>query len=634
MTQGFLRSIFGLALLAALLVATALNIWQTDRLERRVIDLSDRVGAVEGGTGAVRVSGTPERVAGEPDYIQAAYADPANLVVRQVPYLPDGAPRGGLLRLKLGQDPKGLNFLVENGNDTTEIKAYTTLNLLSYHRLDTSKFAGELAYHVSTPDAGKTYVFKLRQDIVWHEPAVDWTTGRYEWLRGEHRVTARDVVFMLDLLMNPQVAGAAPLRSYFEGHVSHRAIDDYTVELVFQEPKFSQWMILQDIFPVPEFLYAFDESGVRYDASVLGQRFQDHWYNPKALGCGPYRFVAYEPGVKIELERAPRFPLGGDAHDRIIFEILKDQSSWARKLRTKELHLSQLQPGQYRSEVLEGGPESPFNNGQLQRGEYWEHSWFYIGWNAEKPWFKDRRVRWAMSHAFPAQRLLEEVFMGLGELTTGPMPAFLPFYDKSIPAVPFDLARAAALLDEAGWKDSNGDGIRDQQVGGTHVEFDFTLLVYGSSDEYKTLGNIYKEELAKIGIKMTVRPADWAVQLKMIDDREFDATTMAWVGSPDVDFFQIWHSSQADVPKGSNRVGFKNAAADVLIEKLQREFAYGERVRLAKEFHKLLYDEQPYTFFFTRKRVAFWQPELQNVSFSPTRPYMNPRPWFLARTGP
>ncbi len=643
MTKGFFRSLIGLGLLALLLVVTAINVWQSERIERNQIKLQQRVDAVEkqleegvvvkaGGASAATMGAPTGGIhpVPEPDYITAAYNDSANLLVRDSPYLPSNAEQGSVLNLKFGSNPKGFNFLAENGADVQEIQKYVSMFLVKYYKEDPSKFAGDLAYKMVTPDDHLTYVFSLRRDVYWHEPAVDMADERYAWLKGDHQVTAHDMVFMMDMLMNEQVSGAAPLRSYFDGLDSYRAIDDFTFEVKFKEKKFSQYMILDSIYPMPKFLYAFDEDGDAYEESILGQRFQDHWYNPRALGCGPYRFLRYEPGVVIEMERAPRYPIGGNAHQRVVISILRDQSSWPRKLRTGELHLSQLQPGQYRSEVLMGEPDSPFKDGTLQAGEFWTHSYFYIGWNADKPWFGDKNVRWAMSHAFNAELLLEEVFMDLGSRTTGPMPNFLPFYDKSIPAVPFDLDKAAELLEGAGWTDTNGNGIRDKEVDGQRREFEFTLTVYGSSDEYKTVGNIFKEDLAKVGVAMTVRPMDWANLLKKVDDRDFDAVTLAWVSSPQVDFYQIWHSSQADVAKGSNRVGFRNPEADEIIVALQREFDHDERVRLAHAFHKLTYDEQPYTFFYTRKRKVYWQPELKNVKFSKTRPYMNPRPWFLA----
>ncbi|MCO4770431.1 MAG: hypothetical protein KDA24_10415 [Deltaproteobacteria bacterium] len=643
MTQGLLKSIFGLALLAILIVVTVLNIWQTDRTEKKQIELIDRVGQIEktlekglpaaGSAAAASPSGGIFGVA-EPSYITEAFRDPNNVLVRDAAWLPPVAEGGGTLNLKFGSDPKGFNFVAENGADVSEIQKYVSMFLIKYHRTDPAKKAADLAYSLVISEDKKTFTFKLREDVYWHEPAVDFGTGDYDWLKGDQKVTANDMVFMLDMLMNPQVAGAAPIRSYFESLESYKAIDDYTLEIKWSEAKYTHLMIMHSIYPVPEFIYAFDEQGNRYDESVLGQRFQDHWYNPRAIGCGPYRFVTFEPGVKIELERDPRFPLGGNAHDTIMIRILKDQNAWARLLRTGELHLSQLQPGQYRSEVLEGAPESPFKDGTLQGGEFWTHSYFYIGWNSDKPWFGDKQVRWAMSHAFNAELLLEDVFMGLGERVTGPMPTInAPYYDDSLPAIPFDLDKAAQLLEGSGWVDSNENGIRDKTVDGQLVEFEFDLTVYGSSDEYKTLGNIYKEDLAKVGVKMNVRPMEWSNLLKRVDDREFDAVTLAWVSSPDVDFYQIWHSTQADIPKGSNRVGFRNPKADEIIEALQREFDYDERVRLANSFHRLVYEEQPYTFFYTRKRKVYWQRQLESVTFGKVRPYMNPRPWFLASAG-
>jgi len=363
----------------------------------------------------------------------------------------------------------------------------------------------------------------------------------------------------------------------------------------------------------------------------LGSRVADHWYNPNAIGAGPYRFVTFEPGVKIEIERDPRWPLSGNAFDKILFQILTDQNTYPRKLRTGELHLSGLSPSQYRTEVLEGKDNSPFKDGTLKSDEYWSHTYYYIGWNAITPYFNDKRVRQAMTHAFNADVLLNDVMMGLGQRCTGPMPAFLPFYDKSLEPYAFDLERSKQLLEEAGWTDSDGNGIRDKEVDGSRIDFKFNLMIYGSSKEYKTIGDIFKEDLAKVGIKLNIQPMEWSNLLKKVNAREFDAVTLAWVSSPDVDFRQIWHSSQVDKPKSSNYVSFQSEEGDKIIEELEVTFDFDKRVELANKFHQLLYDEQPYTFFYTRKSQYFWQPELQNAQAQLVRPYLNPRPWFLSQ---
>ena len=262
------------------------------------------------------------------------------------------------------------------------------------------------------------------------------------------------------------------------------------------------------------------------------------------------------------------FPLGGNGFKSIIFQIIGEDQQRIRKMKTNQLHYTGLSPSQYRVEVLEGEEDSPFKDGTFGHEEYWTHTYFYIGWNNNTVYFSDKRVRQAMSHAFNADMLLNDVMMGLGKRATGPIPAFLPYYNNNLPAIPFDLEKATALLKEAGWEDRDGNGIVEREVDGQMVEFEFTLTIFGSSKEYKTIGDIFKEDLAKIGVKMNVQPTEWSLLLKKTNSKEFDAVTLAWVSGPDVDFRQIWHSSQADVPQSSNYISFKNEEADKIIEAL------------------------------------------------------------------
>jgi ABC-type transport system substrate-binding protein len=637
MTRSFLFSLLTLVVLVVLLLVTSINVWQMNRTERRIIDMERRVTSIERGVenGAFS-SGTAAGPSGgifgvpTPTYVTEALQSPGNILVADpMPILPPDAKQGGTLYVHFGSNPKGFNVLAENGADVQELYAYLSTPLIQRQRTDPSKWEPGLAYSMVTPDEGLTYTFKLREDFVWQKPIVDDPEG-FAWLEGEHKVTAHDVKFMMDMVMNDQVTGSAPLRSYYEKLESYRAVDDFTFEIKFSDKEFAQRTVaLPALMPIPEFLYAFDPFGERYEEEIIGQKFQEHWYK-LGIGCGAYQMTESESGVKIVLERHAAYPLGGNAFDKVVYRILPDQNAPPRMLRTKELHLAQLQPGQYRTEVLNGDADSPFKNGELSAGEWWTHSFFYIGWNMRKPLFKDKRVRQAMSHAFNGDKMLDDVFLGLGERCTGPMPTFLPFYDKGVPGYNFDLDRAAALLAESGWVDSNDDGIRDKMIDGQKKEFVFDLVVYGNSDEYTTLGSIFSEDLAQIGVKMNVKPMEWSLLLKKVNDREFDAVTLAWVSSPDVDFNQIWHSTQADMPKSSNHVGFKNDEADAIIEEMKTAFEFRDRVDLAHRFHNLLHDEQPYTFFYTRKRAGYWQPELSNVQFAKTRPYKNHQPWFLA----
>jgi len=635
-SRSYLRSLAGLSLISVLLVLTVVNLWQRSRTEDRLEQLVDRIGSLEtklGGEGAERVDRPSGGVWGvdQPDYILAAMEDRANMLEWDADArLPDEAGQGGTLVLHFGSNPGGFNVIADKGTDVAELGTFTLPLLIDRHRGDTRKFAPWFAYSMVSPDDGLTYVFRLREDLVWQEPRVDYASGGFDWLRGERRVTAHDVVFMLDMTLDPQVTGAAPMRSYLEELDGYHAIDDFTFEIRFKQRQFSQRsVVLTSLWPMPEHLYAYDETGQRYDPEILGARFQDHWYE-MILGCGPYLMTDFETGSYITLERNPRWPLGNNAFDKIVYLVLGDQNQPPRKLRTGELHLAYLQPGQYRTEVLEGPPDSPFKDGTLVQGEWWEYAWYYIGWNTRRVPFDDKRVRQAMSYAFDGDRMLEEVFLGLGLRNSGPLPQFMPYIDQTIEPWPFDLAASAALLDEAGWTDTDGDGIRDKEIDGERRPFEFDLVVYAQSNEYRTLATLFKEDLARVGVRVNIRSLEWGLLIKeVMADRNFDAVTLSWSGGPDPDFNQIWHSKQADLPRSSNFIGFADPEADRIIEQMAVTFDYDERIRLAHEFHALLAEEQPYTFFYTRKRPVFWQPALKNVRFGLVRPYRDHRAWYF-----
>ena len=348
--------------------------------------------------------------------------------------------------------------------------------------------------------------------------------GQYDWLQegtscreghfvnGRCRVTAHDVIFMLDMMMNTQVAGAAPLRAYFKDLESYEATSDFELKLQFKSKTYKNDLVSKWLFPIGELLYGYDEEGEAFDKAVIGTKFQEHWYNPKGLGSGPYRFVEFKPGEYIKLERDPLFPMGGNNFDEIMIRIVKDENQPPRMLQNGDLHIATMSKAQYRKNYLEAKPDSPFKDGTLKSGEYDSHGYTYIGWNADTPLFNDKRVRLAMTHSFNADRFLDEVFLNLGERTTGPLSTNLPHYASSLMPIPFDLNKAKALLDEAGWIDSDGDGTRDKIVDGVKMDFEFTFTIIANAATYKTIGDIFKEDLAN-GIKMSLRPR-WANFLK------------------------------------------------------------------------------------------------------------------------
>jgi peptide/nickel transport system substrate-binding protein len=117
-----------------------------------------------------------------------------------------------------------------------------------------------------------------------------------------------------------------------------------------------------------------------------------------------------------------------------------------------------------------------------------------------------------------------------------------------------------------------------------------------------------------------------------MEEKKFDAFTGAWSLPWTPDLYQVWHSSQADVPKGSNRVGFRNKRADKLIEQLRASVDKPERTRLLREFHHILQDEQPYSFLFLPRFAYCHRRGLEGIGYAKVRPVANVLPWWNSRS--
>lgn len=590
------------SLLTLILGVSVLHTCQLDRIEQRLRAMEGRPGPSASPTAAAAArSPSPEEL--------AALADPRNLLkpMGRTLVRAQTVVRGGTLRVETGSDPRGMNVYLGTGADLVEYDRYFNNRLAARSPENPDQYTPELAISVITPDQGLSYEISLRPRVLWQPAVVDAANPRYAWLQGEHELTSADYQFLFQLIATPEVNGRiTSLRNYFEALERFEVIDRYRFRVVMKERLATTLPSILDLPPIPRWIFAFDEDGKPLDPKSWGKQINEHWHAQRAVGTGPYRFESWVPGVKFELVKNPQYFGEPPGFDRVLIRIVKDQSSWPRLLKTGELDLIRLQPEQYKTEVL-GATGPILGEPRIKAARQPELGYFYIGWNEARPFFADKRVRQALTLALDRESIVKNVFYGLGQVTSGPFGRQHSCYDQRIAPMPFDPGLAAKKLDEAGWVDSDGDGIRDKQIGDRRVPFDFTLLIYGNSNEWETIASIYRESLAKLGVKMTPVALEWTTMLKRMDDREFDAFSGAWILTWDVDLQQTWHSKEADRPQSSNRIGYKSAEADTIIEALRRELDDTKRTALCHRFHALLHEEQPYTFLYQRERsVLYW----------------------------
>lgn len=438
-----------------------------------------------------------------------------------------------------------------------------------------------------------SYTFKIRKGVTFHDG---------------HPLSAEDVKFTFDKMMEP-TTDCADLRNYFQDFSSCNLVDADTVRFVATKPFFLHEIMLGDFTVIPKHIYSVGD-------------FNNHPNNRAPIGSGPYKLEKWDTGQQLVFTRNHEYwgdALGMGGHiEKFVWRIITDDNAAMQSALRGDIDSIPLLPKDWTTDAASPEFEKQFNKIMFDQPAFW-----YMGWNQKRPFFADKRVRKAMTLLLDRETIREKILHGLAEqLTCSFMPGTAE-YLESLKPLPFDPAEAARLLDEAGWKDSNGNGIRDKDG----VEFQFEVLLPSSSEEWEQFATLHQEELGRVGIKSTLRQMEWANVIDTLDKRNFDSFIMGWAMSPDPDMYQIWHSSQ--IEKGSNYVAFNNPEADKLIEDYRASFDREARTKMCHRFHEILYDEQPYTFLFTPKALLGVNKRVHNVVVYPlfrSRPLLE---WFV-----
>ena len=215
----------------------------------------------------------------------------------------------------------------------------------------------------------------------------------------------------------------------------------------------------------------------------------------------------------------------------------------------------------------------------------------------------------------------------MAKLTQSPNPYWRKDYNKNLPLITYDVELAKRMLDSAGWKDHDGDGILDKQIDGKLVPFKFAFLTNAGNEVRKNVLLIIAEAFRKVGIDADVQQTEWAIFLDRCRDHNFDATYGSWQNDPyETDNYQLYHSSQAK-NRGSNYSSYASPRADHLLEAIRGEFDENKRMDLQKEFQKVFYEEQGNCILWVPENPAVWVNRFDNVSWNSVRPGFNQSWW-------
>lgn len=475
----------------------------------------------------------------------------------------------------LGAEPDTLNRLVATDVYESRINSFVYDSLVDRDN-KTLDLIPRLATSWDISDDKLTFTFHLRKDVKWHDGVP---------------FTAEDVIYTYERIQDPKV-DAPHLRVYYKDIKKAEKLDDYTVRFTYARPYFKALEFCGGIPIVAKHIY---DDGKDFNTNPAGRH---------PIGTGPYKFVSWETGKKIVLER------NEDYWDKsrmpeirgIRFKIISDDAVALQELKKGEIDLASLRPIQW---VKQSNTKSFQEN--FIRHEYYSPGYRFIGWNLRRPYFQDKKVRHALTLLINRQAIVNKLEFGLGKVISGPFFFEGYEYNQKIVPLPFDPEAAKKLLEEAGWIDSDGDGIRDKD----NIPFRFTFLIPSGARFYERLASIMKEDFSKAGIEIEIRTMEWAAFIGRVNKRDFDATALGWSFGFDEDPYQVWHSSQAK--EGSNFVGFDNAEADKIMEEARVTFDKDKRAELYHRFHEIVADEQPYTFLYTGEALVARNKRFKNV---------------------
>lgn len=506
--------------------------------------------------------------------LRAAVVAAASLcLVVQATAASDEAKRGGTLIVG-HTTVRHLNPAVQSGNATGVPGAQIFASLV---QLDEGfNIVPYLAKSWSVSEDGLSYTFELEENAVFHDGQP---------------ITSEDVAFSLDVVKNNHPFGLAMFAAVdrVETPSPHVAVFRLSEPHPALLPALSP--VLMPI--LPKHVYG------------DGQDLPTHPANLKPVGSGPFKFVEWQEGEHITVERFDQFFRPGRPYlDRIVFRIIEDPLTRRIALESGEVQYAPF-AGVRATDVpaLQQAPGivvSTKGYGALGPINYLE-------FNLRKPPFDDLRVRKAFAHTIDTTFITKALHRGISTPLSGPFHHTSPWYSESaVQTYPVDLEKAAALLDEAGLK-AGADGMR--------ASFEMDVPPF-NPDSMRTVADYLKAQFKKVGIDLRLRVApDFPSWASRVSNWEHEVTMNAIWNYPDPVIGVHRAYLCTNQKKGviwSNTEGYCNAKVDEILNKAAVAIDAAERKALYEEFQRIVTDELPFVWTNEEPYVTVYRDQVRN----------------------
>ncbi len=445
-------------------------------------------------------------------------------------------------------------------------------------------------------------------------PEATWSDGK--------PVTANDYLFTVKAIFNPYVNAASWRGALsFISEIDNDSKDPKHTSVYVDSSYILSLDVVTNFNLFPAHIYDPDNIMSQFtleelrdpakkwsaDQDTLLKKFAEnfesaHFAREVVSGAGPYEFDSWTTGEFIRIKRKqnywgdkiPDAPLLIRGYPtEITYRFITDPATAEAALKAGEIDVM--------------GDVSAATFVKMKDDEQWKSKFQfaspailqmnYLLLNNRRPILADKRIRQALAYCIDYDGIMNNLLLGFAQRSVGPIHPSRSYFDKDLKPIHQDINHALALIKEAGWKDSNGNGIPDKMINGKLEELSIGIKITGQ-EEGKAIANILKENAKKAGIEINIEVLD---QSQFNEDRRqnnFDIEPMRsrTLGALD-DPYPTWHSA-SDKPGGNNISGFHNATADSVINEIRTDVNDKERDHDYHELQEIIYEEQPCIFLY------------------------------------
>ncbi len=467
--------------------------------------------------------------------------------------------------------------------------------LISYSKDDLAAVPS-LATEWAQSEDGLTWEINLRDDVTWHD--------------GEP-FTANDVVYTYNLIAENELSGV----NYLPFTDSIEVVGDYTFTWTTTEPTTAP-LTPPYIYILPEHIWG------EMDLAEV-KKFKNY---PNMIGTGPFQLTEWEKGQSWTMEANPDYWGGAPKIDKYIVRKYDNEEAMVTALREGEIdYIGDLSIDLFESlEGVEGittnvGPETAF--AQMSFPQCVPDSPdadVDCTSTTGHPALYDHDVRLAIVYAINKQEIVNRVLQGYGSVGTTVIPPYNRWRVEPAELIEYDPAEANRILDEAGYVDTNSDGVRNMPGGGDELNFRFYLR--SESQESTTAGEFIAGWLQDIGITTEIKSVTDSKLTDLYIANDFDLYIWGWGVEPDPDF-QLSTYTTRECGFWSDTC-YANPEYDALYEQQQIASSIEERAAIIDEMQQIIYDDIPETVLYNYNSLeaydsAEWTGLEENLSPKP-----------------